>query len=146
MAHNLDIHVILHGSPQYEETIALRFRILREPLGLAFTPEQLAAESADVHLAAYCNGTLVACLVLSPLDDCEVKMRQVAVDDGLQGQGIGTALVERSEQVATERGWLWMVLSARETAVPFYLRLGYDLVGEPYEEVTIPHRKMQKQL
>lgn len=146
MPHDLEIRVVAHGSPPYEETVALRFRILRKPLGLIFTPEQLAAESNDVHLAAYVNGSLAACLVLSPLGEGAVKMRQVAVDEGLQGQGLGTALVERSEDEARKRGWTLMTLSARETAVPFYLRLGYDLVGEPYEEVTIPHRKMQKRL
>ena len=29
-------------------------------------------------------------------------------------------------------------------AVPFYLRLGYEIVGDQFEEVTIPHFKMKK--
>jgi predicted GNAT family N-acyltransferase len=39
-----------------------------------------------------------------------------------------------------------MVLNARDTAIPFYLHLGYELVGEPFVEVGIPHRKMRKAL
>jgi predicted GNAT family N-acyltransferase len=39
-----------------------------------------------------------------------------------------------------------MILHARATAVPFYLRLGYTVVGEPFEEVGIPHRGMEKAL
>jgi len=146
MSPDLDIRLVAHNSPEYRETVALRFRILREPLGLSFTEEQLAAESGDLHLGAWLDGKLAACLLLTPLDSATVKMRQVAVDDGLQGRGIGTALVRRSEEIAKERGFTSMTLSARATAVPFYLRLGYDLIGEEYEEVTIPHRKMEKRL
>jgi predicted GNAT family N-acyltransferase len=39
-----------------------------------------------------------------------------------------------------------MILHAREAAVPFYLKLGYALAGEPFEEVGIPHRAMEKTL
>jgi predicted GNAT family N-acyltransferase len=39
-----------------------------------------------------------------------------------------------------------MVLHARETAVPFYLKLGYEVVGGQFEEVGIPHFKMEKKL
>jgi GNAT superfamily N-acetyltransferase len=142
----LEIRLAAHESPEYLETVALRFRILREPLGLSFTPEQLGAESGDLHLAAYLGQDLAGCLVLTPLSDGAVKMRQVAVDNRRQAQGIGRALVQRSEEIARERGLTLMTLSARETAVAFYLRLGYDLIGDPYDEVTIPHRTMQKRL
>ena len=39
-----------------------------------------------------------------------------------------------------------MTLHARQVAVPFYERLGYSIVGEPFEEVSIPHFKMEKGL
>ena len=37
-------------------------------------------------------------------------------------------------------------MHARDTAVPFYEKLGYLCCGEPFEEVGIAHIKMQKQL
>jgi predicted GNAT family N-acyltransferase len=39
-----------------------------------------------------------------------------------------------------------MVLHARETAVPFYNALGYNSVGAQFEEVGIPHFRMEKAL
>jgi predicted GNAT family N-acyltransferase len=143
---DFNFRLVAHGSPEYEETVALRDDILRRPLGLVFTPEQLGAESKDMHLACYRDGTLVGCLILTPVDPATVKMRQVAIAEELQGKGVGRALVERSEEVAREQGFETMVLSARETAVPFYERLGYDRIGERFEEVTIPHWKMMKRL
>ena len=73
-------------------------------------------------------------------------MRQVAVVSDLQGQGIGRALVEYSEALARKLGFRRMVLHARETAVAFYKKLGYLRIGGRFEEVTIPHWAMTKQL
>jgi predicted GNAT family N-acyltransferase len=39
-----------------------------------------------------------------------------------------------------------MVLHAREEAVPFYERLGYEKHGESFIAVTIPHFFMHKRL
>ena len=120
---------------------------MRRPLGLDFTPEQLAAEYADIHLAAFADvGRLIGYLCLTPLNKEEVKMRQVAVAPEWQGKGVGKKLVAASEEMAKHLNFKKMTLHARETAVPFYLRLGYQTVGEQFEEVTIPHFKMEKKL
>lgn len=140
----LKIRTVRHGTPEYWETIQLRRRILRTPLGLDFDPEDLAKETRDLHIAAFNLAQLVGCLVLTPVSEEAIKMRQVAVDDQIQGKGIGTELVLHSERVARERGYKQMVLSARDTAVPFYERLKYTKEGDEFEEVTIPHWKMVK--
>ena len=134
------------GSPEQLESIELRRRILRWPLGLDLTAEDIAKEQNEFHLVALQEGRLLACLVLTPLDRQSIKMRQVAVEPDLQGRGIGTRLVAFSEDVARQKGFSRMVLHARDTAVPFYLRLNYAIEGEPFEEVTIPHRRMMKML
>lgn len=142
----MELRRIQHNTPEYERVVALRRRVLREPLGLGFTPEQLAAEADDIHLAGFEGETPVACLVLTPASAHEFKMRQVAVAEGRQGEGLGSRLVAYSEIVAHAAGCRKIVLLARETAIPFYLRAGYEAMGEMFEEVTLPHRKMQKWL
>jgi predicted GNAT family N-acyltransferase len=134
--------VAAFGSSEQLQAVELRRDVLRTPLGLDFTPEELAAEQDDLHLVAL-DPDVVACLVLTRVDEVRMKMRQVAVDPHRQGGGVGSQLVRFSEEVARERGYREMVLNARETAVPFYLRLGYRQVGERFEEVTIPHFKMR---
>jgi predicted GNAT family N-acyltransferase len=135
------------GTPEYDEAVRLRTDVLRKPLGLEFTPEQLAEEYDQRHLAAYnASGRLLGCLSLLVADDASWKMRQVAVAEAVQGKGVGKTLVEASENLARLAGVNSMVLHARETAVPFYLTLGYATVGERFEEVGIPHFKMQKVL
>ena len=134
------------ASPEQLASIELRKRVLRWPLGLDFTPEQLAAEVDEFHLVALDGDELVACLVLTPQSREVIKMRQVAVEPDWQGKGVGKQLVEFSERVSRDKGFTQMVLNARDTAVPFYLKLDYQIEGEPFEEVTIPHRRMVKEL
>ncbi len=135
------------ATPEYDEAVRLRYEVLRRPLGLEYTPEQLAAEYSDIHLAAFdASGRLVGYLCLTPGSNAEVKMRQVAVAPEQQGRGVGGKLVAESEALAKHLNFKKMTLHARETAVPFYLRLGYHTVGGQFEEVTIPHFKMEKSL
>lgn len=143
----MEIRQVAFGSPEYEATVELRREVLRRPLGLDFTIEQLAAEDSDVHLALFDEDEgVVACLVLVGLEDGRVKMRQVAVREDRQGQGVGRQLVRAAETEAKGEGFLTIVLHARETAVPFYRALGYSIEGEPFEEVGIPHFAMSKEL
>lgn len=146
MNSSLSFRLVTHGSPAYESTVALRDDILRRPLGLTFDPEQLGAEGSDYHLACYRDEELVGCLVLTPREAGEMKMRQVAVAEALQGSGVGRQMVVESERIARALGYTLMTLHARGNVVPFYEKLGYETVGEPFEEVTIVHRSMRKQL
>lgn len=140
----IEIREIMYGSLEYHQEIRLRSKILREPLGLQFRPDELAGENKDIHLGAFSGTTLLGCLLLSPQANNTMRVRQVAVDANTQGRGIGRKLVEYSEQKASSLGFTELYLKARLTAVPFYLKLGYSFYDEPFEEVTIPHRKMRK--
>ncbi len=135
-----------HLSPAYALCVALRRDVLRKPLGLEFTVDQLAAESGSLHLAAFDEDVLVGCLMLTPKGKDTIQMRQVAVRPDHQGKGLGAAMVRESEAAARFHNYKRMVLNARETAVPFYLKLGYKVVGEPFVEVGLPHRRMEKVL
>ena len=144
----LHITPIEFASPDYDLAVRLRTDVLRRPLGLEFTIEQLAAEWPDLHLACFDDQeTLVGCLILTKNGvEKTVKMRQVAVAENRQKQGIGQRLVAYSETWAQRNLFGKMTLHAREAAVAFYLKLGYATVGERFLEVGIPHFKMEKSL
>jgi predicted GNAT family N-acyltransferase len=141
-----ELREIRYDSPDYDASVSLRCRVLRTPLGLYPGPEERPAEAKLRHLGAFEDGVLIACLMLEELGEGRIKMRQVAVDFHRQRSGLGTRLVRFSETVAKAAGKREMVLNAREKAIPFYERLGYAVRGEPFVEVTLPHREMARML
>ena len=68
----LTIRQVAHGSPDYWATVGLRDSVLRKPLGLGFSPEELQAETIP-PLRRLCGDRLVACLVLYPLEQGDVR-------------------------------------------------------------------------
>ena len=146
----LELAWVGHGTPAYKQAVELRRRVLRFPLGLDFTPAQLAAEAGDLHLTCRREGRLAGCLLLADRGSEGrlriVQMRQVAVEPELQGTGVGRALVAEAEAEARRRGFGRMILHARESAAAFYERLGYVREGAPFVEVGLPHAAMAKGL
>jgi GNAT superfamily N-acetyltransferase len=138
------IYEVAHGSPEYWATVDLRSSILRKPIGLQYLPGELEEEKDARHIVCYRGNRLVGCLMLTPREDGDIQMRQVAVVSKLQRQGIGRALVEYSEAWAQTAGYRRMILHARETAVAFYENLGYLKVGDRFVEVTMYHWAMDK--
>jgi predicted GNAT family N-acyltransferase len=142
-----DIAVAGFGSAGYRDMVALRYRLLREPLGLRFTDEQLAAEMDLVHLALRHDGVVVGTLLLMPPGrNGTARLRQMAIDPRFERRGFGRALVRRGEEELRRLLASRIELAAREPAVGFYEKLGYAAQGEPFIELTVPHVLMAKRL
>jgi len=71
---------------------------------------------------------------------------RVAVLAEWRGRGVGAALVRVLLEQARALGYAEVELHAQTHAIAFYQRLGFDAVGEPFEECGIPHRTMQIRL
>jgi len=84
--------------------------------------------------------------MLVPKDKTTVQLRQMAVISGLQGKGVGRALMQFCENIARDLGYRKITMHARKTATGFYEKLGYKPAGNEFEEVTIPHVEMYKNL
>ncbi len=141
---SLQCAVFEFGSAAYRESVALRYEVLRKPLGLTWEKGAFDGEEKAIHVGCFENGTLVGSLILKPVDATTLKMRQVAVANDRQSRGIGSELVRFSESVAVARGFTTIVANARDVAVTFYRRLGYQVEGDPFVEVGIPHRFIRK--
>lgn len=145
---NITVKETAFDSQAYRKALELREELLRKPLGMKFTPEFLADDSQDYHIAAFdIQNELVGCLQLKPLPDkAEIKMRQAAVDSRMQGQGIGAQMIAFAEEFSRNKGFKKMVLHARKHVISFYIKLGYSAVSDEFIEVGIPHKKMEKLL
>jgi ribosomal protein S18 acetylase RimI-like enzyme len=142
----MNLKEIKYDSADYKESLKLRFKILRKPLELDFSEDFLADESNNFHLAAFENNELIAVVLLRPICENELKMRQFAVSEKFQRKGIGKMLTQFAEKFALKNKYNFITLYARKTAVGFYEKLGYHIVDEEFIEVGIPHFKMEKKL
>lgn len=140
------LKIIDHGTEDYRQMVELRYQILRKPLGLGFTEADLAAEKDDILLGCYEDDTLEACCILTKTDEKTVRLRQMAVSSGLQGKGIGRVLMTFAENIARDHGFKRLTMHARKSAVGFYEKNGYKVCSGEFEEVTIPHYEMEKEL
>lgn len=135
-----------HGSKEYQQMIKLRNEILRQPLGLSFTPDELAKEKEDILIGAFDDDQMLACCMLTKAEHNCLRLRQMAVQNNLQGKGIGASMMNFAETLARDKGYKKLIMHARETAIGFYEKLGYKVVGDRFTEVTIPHFVMEKKL
>jgi peroxiredoxin Q/BCP len=134
-----------HGSELYAQALQLRAAILRRPLGLTLSDEELADDVHRRHFCAVIDGTVVGSLSFKLLGPHTLQLKQMAVADGLQGEGIGSRLLRFAETWARRHSYGIIILNARIGAEEFYRRHGYAIEGEPFDENTIPHIRMTKQ-
>jgi predicted GNAT family N-acyltransferase len=133
-----------HGTNDYKKAIQLRYSILRAPLGLNFSPEDLDKEKEHIHIASFEDDNLLGCCMLSKVDQHTLQLRQMAVKDNLQRKGIGASIVSFAESIAKDKGYRRIIMHARDSAIGFYEKFGYKVKGEQFTEVNLPHHVMEK--
>ncbi len=142
----MPLKIIDYGSKEYNQMVDLRRQILRKPLGLDFTKEDIDKESEDIHIAAFEDDEMLGCCMLTKVNNNTVRLRQMAVKPGLQNKGIGKVLMQFAENIARDHGHRSMTMHARQSATGFYEKQGYQVKGAEFDEVTIPHFLMEKDL
>jgi GNAT superfamily N-acetyltransferase len=148
------------GSPQQirpaaaGEVIDLRHAVLRAGL-----PRDTAVFAGDDdpaarHFVAILDDRIVGCVTLHPSQwegRPAWQLRGMAVEPGLQGSGVGRALLEaveesvRGDSAESDSPMAMLWCNARVPAIGFYRRHGWDVVSQPFVVPTAgPHVKMIK--
>ncbi|MEK7225218.1 MAG: GNAT family N-acetyltransferase [Bacteroidota bacterium] len=140
------LKILDHGSNEYRQMVKLRDDMLRKPLGLGFSPEELENEKDNMLIAAFEDDDILGCCMLVEENPDTVRLRQMAVLNDLQGKGIGRALMGFAENLARDRGYKTLSMHARKNAIGFYEKMGYKVASDEFTEVTIPHYVMEKRL
>lgn len=132
------------------ETIPLRHAVLRpgRPIETArFPGDELASTK---HLGAFRNGELlcIASLFEAELPDeprtAALQLRGMATDAAAQGTGLGRTLVLACADFAQQQGTQLLWCNARVSALGFYRKLGFEIVGEEFHIPDVgPHYRMK---
>lgn len=131
----------------YEDALDVRKAVFVEEQGVDPEIEVDEHDETAIHLAAYDeNGEPVGAGRFRTLDDRTGKVERIAVLADYRDEGLGRAIMGRIEEIAREEGVDRLVLHSQTRAAPFYARVGYEQVGEEFEEAGIPHVEMRTEL
>jgi N-acetylglutamate synthase-like GNAT family acetyltransferase len=140
----MSLKQIDHGSELYLQMVNLRDNLLRRPLGLTFSHDELVQEKDDILIVCLEEEKMLGCCILTKLENSTARLRQMAVQNNLQGKGVGASIMNFAENVAKDKGYHKIILHARDTVIGFYEKFGYNIVGKQFVEVNIPHHIMEK--
>ncbi len=123
----------------------LRMAVFVDEQGIDPAIELDAHDATAVHAVAYnrlaqpvATGRL---LYEAPGD---ARIGRMAVERVVRGQRWGRMVLDALVHAARERGDAQVTLHAQRSAEGFYLRAGFEAVGEPFEEAGIPHITMRR--
>ncbi len=132
---------------EFESLFELRWAVLRKPWNQAKGSEQDDEENDGVHrclVKTDDNNKLIACGRIHSPQKGLAQIRYMAVDPEYRGMGFGLQVLRSLEEAASVLRCREIILNAREPAVDFYLKAGYNLLEETLPFLGIRHFRMGK--
>lgn len=120
------------------ETHGLRLEVLKVPheeYEYDYVGDNL---DSTFHMALYFEDEIacVASFFEKKCRECEsvrsVQLRGMATSKLFQGKGLGAKLVADAIEEAKKRGYKSMWCNARLKAIPFYEKLGFEVISEEF--------------
>lgn len=132
---------------EWQSYYQLRWQILRAPWQQPLGSERDELEAQAYHLMLLTpDGDIAAVGRLHQLEQGGAQVRYMAVATEYQGKGAGSKVLAALETQAGQWGCSYISLNARDTAQPFYQRLGYLPMGAAPSLYGIAHVVMQKRI
>lgn len=133
---------------EFSQYYHLRWKLLRQPWQQMLGSEQDDQEEYAIHrMIIDDNDQVLAVGRLEKGKEQQGQVRYMAVDDNMQGKGLGQQILSELENKASQLGMTEICLNARENAIPFYQKLGYENCGFSHTLFDeIKHYQMIKKL
>ncbi|WP_083494200.1 bifunctional GNAT family N-acetyltransferase/hotdog fold thioesterase [Colwellia sp. MT41] len=118
------------SSLEFEQYYQLRWQVLRQPWGQTLGSERDKLEQESIHrMVIDENNKVLAVGRLEKSSQFSGQIRFMAVSPAAQGQGLGRKIIKALELQAQKLGITNLTLNARENALFFYQKLGYQSHG-----------------
>ena len=143
--------MILIKSISASQTYAIRKEVLRDGLDLPVVFDGDTAVTS-FHLGAFDQNELVAVSSYLKTNNPEFQkeqyqLRGMATRPAHRGKGCGKAMLLKAEEMLQEKECQLLWFNAREVALNFYIKLGYQVLGDPFDIPVIGlHYVMFKKL
>jgi predicted GNAT family N-acyltransferase len=143
---NLIINIANYSTDQ-DEINPIRITVFQQEQGVDPALEFDQYDLSSVHLLAYWQQQAVGTMRFRYLSEDTVKMERLAMLKMARGKGIGLKLMDfaidllRSENKAKR-----IIIHSQFYIKSLYEKLGFKIMGEPFEEAGIIHVKMVLEL
>ncbi len=125
----------------------IRDRVFAQEQGIDPVLDWDGKDDQAVHLLAFQDQQAIAVARLREVEPSPtVKLERLAVLPEYRCQGIGSELVYTAIAYSHQQGYTKIVLNAQTQTIPFYQHLGFETVGDRFQEANILHIKMQRKL
>ncbi len=133
---------------EFKAYFKLRWKLLRAPWNQPEGSEIDEIEEQCFHLIAVDeSGDIIGVARLQFNSETEAQIRYMAVARSHERQGVGRELINSLEKHAATTAHSMIVLDAREPAVRFYQKSGYQILEKSYLLFDeIQHFRMSKTL
>ncbi len=132
---------------EFEKYYDLRWKILRAPWNQPRGSEKDNLEDVSILMMVYDKERVLSVGRAHFNSPQEAQVRYMATEEGYQGRGLGGKVLEELEKRVKEKKAERIVLNSRESAIHFYEKHGYRVVGEaPKMFNSLKHKKMRKDL
>ena len=121
-----------NSSAEFEQYYNLRYEVLRKPWLQPKGSEKDDKSSIHRMIIDESNGKAVAVGRLQFNTSEEAQIRYMAVSDNYQLKGYGNIIVKTLEDIALNKGIRNIILQARENALKFYWKNGYEIIEKSY--------------
>ena len=123
-----------NSSAEFEQYYNLRYEVLRKPWLQPKGSEKDDDDKSSIHrmIIDELNGKAVAVGRLQFNTSEEAQIRYMAVSDNYQLKGYGNIIVKTLEDIALNKGIRNIILQARENALKFYWKNGYEIIEKSY--------------
>jgi ribosomal protein S18 acetylase RimI-like enzyme len=126
----------------------LRWRTLRKPWGQPKGSEKDDLEDKSIHVMVCKVDRIPIGVGRAHFNsNDEAQIRYMAVEEEWQGKGVGKIILNYLEEMIKKKGAKYIALNARDIAIKFYEKRGYEIVKEAHVLFdAIPHYRMIKKL
>ena len=133
---------------QFNKYFFFRWQMLREPWKMPLGSERDEYDAMSHHrMIVDSRGRPMAIGRLYVTPDSEGQIRYMAVKSNRRNKGMGSLLLVTLESLARKDGVKRLVCNAREDAIPFYEKNGFERRGELSDERgPVRHQQMVKPL
>ena len=138
----LEFNIINYNSPEYQKALRLREDVMRKPLGLLLSEEDVKDDGKRIHRSKDIIMMSSFAVVLYKI----AHIYSVFVKQELQNKGFGQRLMAYAENYAKSQGAKRLYVEGRKAAKNFYQKCGFSSCGLEYIDMNIVHQDMRKDI